>query len=123
MSPGSPISPEIVSGKAGENESSNSSITIDTGILDSRETGGCKNILPPHPLDQPGIVKIALGESASAALKSLGQHLLVIAAPADATAPEELRGRYVLHCLPLTMERADAAYRAATGRKRKPGNS
>lgn len=75
-------------------------------------------ILPPHPLDHAGIVKIALGQLASDALAALGPHCLVIASKADSTAPEAARGRMVLLCLPLTKDAADDAFRVATGRTR-----
>lgn len=75
-------------------------------------------ILPPNPLDHPGVVKIALGQSASDALTALGPHCLVIASKTDSTAPEAARGRMVLLCLPLTKDAADDAFRAATGRMR-----
>lgn len=75
-------------------------------------------ILPPHSLDHPGVVKIALGQLASDALAALGPHCLVIASKADSTAPETARVRMVLLCLPLTKEAADDAYRVAIGKAR-----
>ena len=75
-------------------------------------------ILPHHPLDKPGVVKIALGASASEALAALGRSCLIIAAKADSTAPESAQGRMILHCLPLTQERSNAAYRCAIGTHR-----
>lgn len=61
-----------------------------------------------------GVVKIALGQSASAALAGLGP-CLVIATMADGTAPEHAHGRMILHCAPITKQAADNAYRVATG--------
>lgn len=72
-------------------------------------------VLPPHPLDAQEVVRICLSEAASAALEALGPHLLVIATKADATTPEGMKGRYILHAMPTTPERANAAYRAAQG--------
>lgn len=74
-------------------------------------------VLPP-PLDRPGVVRVMLGQAASDALKGLGKHLLILAAPADSTTPAEAQGRMVLHCMPITKERADAAYAVATGKMR-----
>lgn len=73
-------------------------------------------VLPPHPLDNPGVTKIALSHAASEALEAIGPHHLVIATKADATAPAHAQGRMVLLCLPLTKELADAATSVALGR-------
>lgn len=73
-------------------------------------------VLPHHPLDHPGVVKILLSESASAALAAVGLHHRVIATKADATALAHAQGRMVLLCLPLTKELADAAASVALGR-------
>lgn len=72
-------------------------------------------VLPHHPLDLAGVVKIRLSMAASDALRAVGQHHLVLVAEADATAPAEVRDRMVLHCLPLTKERADDAAGVALG--------
>lgn len=122
MSPKSPISPETISGKGREKESSNSGISLDTGLPDSRGTGRLNPVLPPHPLDHPGVVRIALGFAASEALKGLGKHVLIIGAMADATAPEHAQGRMVLHCLPITKQAADDAYKVAKGSHRAARN-
>lgn len=84
---------------------------------------GDRNFVPTcplknHPLDAPGVVKIALGQSASDALRAIGEHHLCIVNQADATAPPTAQGRMVLHCLPLSREQADDAYRVATGKAR-----
>ena len=75
-------------------------------------------ILPRHPLDHPGVVKIALGQAASEALHGLGKNLLVFATMADSTAPPEAQGRMILLCLPTTKQAADDAYRVARGTHR-----
>lgn len=75
-------------------------------------------VLPSHPLDAPGVVKVVLGQSASDALKGLGRHCFIVATMADSTAPEAAQDRMILHCLPITRERADAAYNVATGKMR-----
>ncbi|MCX6879474.1 MAG: hypothetical protein NTW21_37575 [Verrucomicrobia bacterium] len=81
-------------------------------------------ILPHHPLDVPGVSKIALGHAASAALAAVGPHHFVIATRADATAPQWAAGHLVLHCLPLTkqlaIDAADVALGRATVRRVKP---
>ena len=75
-------------------------------------------VLPRHPLDHHNVVKIALSQAASEALAAAGRYYLVMAAPADCTAPESLRGRMVLLCLPLDKETADAAACVAMGTHR-----
>ncbi len=75
-------------------------------------------VLPPHPLDRPGVIKIVLSEAATVALGAAGPHHLVVATMADATAPEHARGRMVLLCLPISKQAADDAYRVATGTHR-----
>jgi hypothetical protein len=72
-------------------------------------------ILEPHPLDSENVVKLALGQSSTAALQSLGPHFLCIAAMADSTAPEHAQGRMILHALPCTKDQLDGAYRVASG--------
>lgn len=92
-----------------------SRISIDTGFRDSPRPSESGPVLPSHPLDAQEVLRICLSDAASKALEALGPHVLVIATPADATAPESMRGRYVLHAMPTTPERANAAYRAAQG--------
>jgi len=75
-----------------------------------------ESTLPRHPLDVPGIVKVALGQAASAALAAVGPHHLAIITKADCTAPVELRGRAILLCLPLDKATATAACEVALGR-------
>jgi len=75
-------------------------------------------VIPEHPLDRPGVVKIALGRLASEALAGIGPHCLCIATRADATAPPEAQGRMILHCRPITKEAANDAYRVAAGTHR-----
>ena len=75
-------------------------------------------VIPPHPLDHAGVLKIALGKSASVALRAAGPHFLIIATPADSTSPEAAQVRFILHCLPLEKKAADDAFRVATGRMR-----
>ena len=75
-------------------------------------------VIPRHPLDHPGVVKILLSRAASEALEAIGPHCLCIATKADCTAPPEAQGRMILHCLPITKEAADAAFRVASGMAR-----
>jgi hypothetical protein len=75
-------------------------------------------VLPRHPLDRPGLVKILLGHAASTALARAGDHFLVIASRADATAGPENRGRFVLLCLAIPQAAANDAAQVAMGMKR-----
>ena len=75
-------------------------------------------VIPRHPLDHPGVVKILLSRAASEALEAIGPHCLCIATKADCTAPPEAQGRMILHCLPITKEAADGAYRVVSGTHR-----
>ncbi len=75
-------------------------------------------ILPPHPLDAAGVVKIALGREATAALAACGPFHLALIAQADATAPPEIQGELILLCLPLDKATATAAARVAMGTHR-----
>ena len=72
-------------------------------------------ILPKHPLDHRGVVKIMLGAAASDALRAVGPHHLCIVTEPDATAPAEAQGRMVILCLPLTREQAHDASLVALG--------
>ena len=74
-------------------------------------------ILDRHPLDGPAI-KFPLGESVSAALAALGKYHLLVSAPADATTPEHLQGRRILHAITITQEQADDLHRLVTGTHR-----
>jgi len=75
-------------------------------------------IIPPHPLDHPGSIKILLGREASEAIAANGDfHLAMISHP-DATSPPEALGRLVLTCLPLDKETLNAATRVALGTAR-----
>jgi hypothetical protein len=75
-------------------------------------------MLPPHPLDHPGVVKLLLSQAASDALAELGPFHLILASKADCTAPPEAQGRFVLICQPLDKATADDAAAVALGRKR-----
>lgn len=75
-------------------------------------------ILPPHRLDKPAVVKIALGKAASEALRAVGPFHLALVAPADCTAPQEHRERMILLCLPVDKATADAAASVALGKAR-----
>lgn len=75
-------------------------------------------IIPPHPLDHPGSIKIMLGLEASEAIAANGDfHLAMISHP-DATSPPEANGRLILTCLPLDKTALDAAARVALGKAR-----
>ncbi len=72
-------------------------------------------ILPHHPLDHPGVVKLLLSRAASDALAELGPFHLILASRADCTAPPEARGRFILICQPLDKATADDAAAVALG--------
>ena len=95
---------------------------IYTGLRTSPETGPIKAMGSPvierHNLDHPGVVKIALGQSASDVLAALGDFQLALVSKADCTAPPSAQGRRILHCLPITKGLADAAFQVVTGTHR-----
>jgi hypothetical protein len=75
-------------------------------------------ILPQHPLDHPGSIKIMLGRDASEAIAANGDfHLAMISHP-DATSPPEANGRLILVCIPLDKATLDAAARVALRKAR-----
>lgn len=77
-------------------------------------------ILPAHPLDLPGSIKIMLGREASEAIAANGDfHLAAVTYP-DATSPPEANGRMILICLPCSKDALNDAYRAATSKKQAP---
>ena len=75
-------------------------------------------ILPPHPLDHPGAIKILLGREASEAIAANGDHHLAVITHPDATSPPEAAGRLVLVCVPLPKQALDDAAAVALGRAR-----
>ena len=75
-------------------------------------------ILPPHPLDHPGAIKIMLGREASAAIMSNGDYHLAVISHPDCTSPPEALGRLILVCVPLPKDALDAATRVALGKCR-----
>jgi hypothetical protein len=82
-------------------------------------------IIPPHPLDHAGSIKIMLGREASAAIAANGDfHLAMISRP-DCTSPPEAHGRLILVCVSLDKATLNAATRVALGKARavatKPG--
>jgi len=75
-------------------------------------------VIPQHPLDHPGSIKIILRRDASEAIAANGDfHLAMISHP-DATSPPEAHGRLILVCLPLAKSVLDAATRVALGKAR-----
>ena len=73
-------------------------------------------ILPHHPLDHPGSLKILLGRAASEALAAHGDQFFAIIGHPDCTSPPEAAGRMVLTCLPLSRDVLNDASRVALGR-------
>lgn len=75
-------------------------------------------IIPRHPLDRPGSIKILLGREASEAIAANGDfHLAAITRP-DSTSPRDHDGRLVLVCIPASKDALDAAYRVVSGTHR-----
>ena len=75
-------------------------------------------ILPPHPLDHPGSIKILLGREASEAIAANADfHFAGITHP-DSTSPTEANGRLILVCLRTDKATLDAAARVALGKAR-----
>ena len=72
-------------------------------------------LIPRHPLDHPGSLKILLGREASAALAAHGDHFMAIVTHPDATSPIESAGRLILTCLPCAKDSINAACRVAMG--------
>ena len=75
-------------------------------------------VIERHNLDHPGLVKIALGQSASDALAGLGDFQLVLVSKADCTAPQSAQGRRILHCMPITKALADDLFHVVSGTHR-----
>jgi len=75
-------------------------------------------ILPPHPLDHPGSIKIMLGREASEAIAAnWDYHFAGITHP-DSTSPPEAHGRLILVCIRTDKATFDAATRVALGKAR-----
>lgn len=75
-------------------------------------------VLPTHPLDHPGSIKIMLGLEASEAIAANGDYHLAVISHPDATSPPEANGRLILTCLPLSKSALDDAARVALGKAR-----
>lgn len=75
-------------------------------------------ILPPHPLDHPGAIKIMLGREASEAIAAnCDYHFAGITHP-DSTSPPGSHGRLILVCIRTDKATLDAATRVALGTAR-----
>jgi hypothetical protein len=72
-------------------------------------------ILPPQPLDHPGLLRFLLGPSASQALADAGEFFVFQAYRSPK--PED-GGRFILLALPVSKEVADSAARVAMGKAR-----
>ena len=75
-------------------------------------------VLPVHPLDHPGSIKIMLGREASEAIAATGDYHLAVISHPDATSPPEANGRLILTCIPLAKPVLDGAARVALGTHR-----
>ena len=75
-------------------------------------------IIPSHPLDHPGSIKILLGQAASDILAAHGEHFLAVVSHPDSTSPPHAAGRMILTCLPLRKDALNAAHSVALGRCR-----
>lgn len=74
-----------------------------------------ERVIPMHNLDHEHVVKFALGESVTAALEASGKHHLLITASADATTPEHLQGRRIMHAVVITQDQANDLHRLMVG--------
>ena len=75
-------------------------------------------VIPPHPLDHPGSIKIMLGLEASEAISANADfHFAGISHP-DATSPPEAAGRLILVCIRTDKATLDSATRVALGKAR-----
>ena len=75
-------------------------------------------IIPSHPLDHAGSIKIMLGRKASEAIAANGEFLLAMIYRHDSTSPPEAHGRLILCCLALNKATLNAATRVALGKAR-----
>ena len=78
MTPETPVTPEIQLPEFPENNSSNYGISIDTGILESPETGLVNSPFNPPVEVVPGQTRILLSESASRHLDAAGAKAFAI---------------------------------------------
>ena len=110
MSPESPISPTIIFGPAGKQESNKSSISLDTGLVDFPE-----NRTQVDPLAREGITRILLGPTASKHLTESGAECFAIVGkvpwPGDAS-------RWAIYLLPVPLAGANAATSVLLGTHR-----
>lgn len=74
-------------------------------------------ILPPHPLDKPGVLKIRLGASATEAVAKLGKYAFAVISQGDSTT-SEAAGHAVLYVTAATQETLNAAFQIVKGTHR-----
>lgn len=74
--------------------------------------------IPRHPLDAPGVIKLAVTVP-SEALAAFAGPWMAVAVSDRTNPPESPSAQITLLLLPTTAERADAAYRVAAGLKAK----
>ena len=72
-------------------------------------------VLPPNPGDPPDLVKILLSQAASDALKAVGT-CLCVTEYAPYPCPQEVMGRQVLICSPITTKMLNDIYLVLEGR-------
>ena len=75
-------------------------------------------IIPPHPLDHPGSIKIMLGREAAEAIAAHGDYHFAAIVHPDSTSPPEAHGRLILVCLPLDKATLKACTAVALGKAR-----
>jgi len=73
-------------------------------------------VIPRHPLDHPGVIKILLGRAASETIKASGDYHFVVITKSDCTCPPESADRLILICLPVSKDTANDASRVALGK-------
>ena len=119
MIPETPVIPEIPLSEFPEKDSSNSSKSLDTGILESPKTGGGKAggfpVIENDPLACPNVRRLLLSEAASRYLEATGEGAFVIISKASYPATP---GRWAIFLAPCPLATAAAACDVLTGKAR-----
>jgi hypothetical protein len=80
--------------------------------------GQSKASIPSHPLDIENVTKFALGVAVTAELEASGKYHLLVTTPADCTTPDHLKGRRIMHAIPITSETAEDLHKIILGTHR-----
>lgn len=73
-------------------------------------------ILPPHPLDVPGSIKVILGREASETIAAHGDQFIAIISHPDSTSSSEATGRMILTVVPVPKQLLQDACNVALGK-------